>query len=215
LAGFAGWPVLTPSSQAPPDAAEKNFIIRGPPDCVERAKQMVMEKIGLLQGSGYGSFPGQTFNGAGGGGGGYRGGGHHGGGGGDYGGGGGYGGHQGGPQGPPMGGGPGQADYSSQWAEYYRSLGMNREAEMIEQQQPVAPGTGPPAAPAPAAPQAVPAGGGAGPDYSAQWAEYYRSIGKVKEAEAIENQIRAKGPAAPAPQPPAAQPGYPGDGGMD
>merc|ERR1719341_2826716 len=52
---------------APPDAAEKNFVIRGPPECVDRAKQMVMEKIGLIQGSGYGSFPGQTFNGGGGG----------------------------------------------------------------------------------------------------------------------------------------------------
>lgn len=28
----------------------------------------------------------------------------------------------------------GQPDYSLQWAEYYRSLGMHREAEMIEQQ---------------------------------------------------------------------------------
>jgi len=108
-------------------------------------------------------------------------------------------------------GGPNGADYSSQWAEYYRSLGMNREAEMIEQQQGGAPGGVPPAAPAPAAaPQPVPQGG-AGPDYSAQWAEYYRSIGKVKEAEAIEQQLRAKGPGGGAPQP--AQPGYPGAGG--
>merc|ERR1712013_478992 len=65
---------------APPDAAEKNFVIRGPPECVDRAKQMVMEKIGLIQGSGYGSFPGQTFNGAGGNGYGGGRGGHHGGG---------------------------------------------------------------------------------------------------------------------------------------
>lgn len=28
----------------------------------------------------------------------------------------------------------GQPDYSLQWAEYYRSLGMYKEAEMIEQQ---------------------------------------------------------------------------------
>lgn len=27
-------------------------------------------------------------------------------------------------------------------------------------------------------------------DYSKQWAEYYRSIGKNEEAEAIENQIK-------------------------
>lgn len=31
------------------------------------------------------------------------------------------------------------------------------------------------------------------PDYSAQWAEYYRSIGKMKEAEAIEAQMKAAG----------------------
>ena len=36
----------------------------------------------------------------------------------------------GGPSGPG-----GQADYSAQWAEYYRSMGMIREAESIEQQQ--------------------------------------------------------------------------------
>jgi len=50
------------------------------------------------------------------------------------------------------------------------------------------------------------------PDYSAQWAEYYRSIGKVKEAEQIESQIRAKnGGGAPAggqPQPYGGQPQY-------
>lgn len=32
---------------------------------------------------------------------------------------------------------------------------------------------------------------GGQPDYSKQWAEYYRSIGKIDEAEAIENQIKA------------------------
>lgn len=28
----------------------------------------------------------------------------------------------------------GQPDYSAQWIEYYRSMGMTREAEVIEQQ---------------------------------------------------------------------------------
>ena len=31
--------------RAPPDAMEKNFIIRGPPENVDKAKQMVLEKV--------------------------------------------------------------------------------------------------------------------------------------------------------------------------
>lgn len=39
------------------------------------------------------------------------------------------------------------------------------------------------------------AGGSAGagtPDYSAQWIEYYRSIGKNKEADMVEQQVKAR-----------------------
>ena len=113
---------------APMDAPEKNFIIKGSAEAVERAKNMVLEKIGAIEGSGYGAFPGQTFI-PGGGRGGHGGGGHYGGGGGHYGGGGGA------PAGAPgINPATGQPDYSAQWAEYYRSLGMSKEAEMIEQQ---------------------------------------------------------------------------------
>ncbi|KAK1124516.1 hypothetical protein K0M31_006867 [Melipona bicolor] len=111
----------------------------------------------------------------------------------------------------------GQPDYSAQWAEYYRSLGMHREADMIEQQakqgkqdhnQPSGntqnqTNTSTTNAAGPAQQQqqqtqqqqqqqqtgATQNGGQA--DYSAQWAEYYRSIGKIKEAEAIEAQMKA------------------------
>jgi len=185
---------------APPDANEKNFIIRGPAECVEKAKQMVMEKIGLIQGTGYGSFPGQTFN---------PNAGSRGGGPGEY-----YHQGQGGHPGQPaMNPATGQPDYSAQWAEYYRSMGMTKQAEMIEQQQQGAAGV--PASSSPATSSAAPQGASQ-PDYSAQWAEYYRSIGKMKEAEQIEAQIRAKGSGAgptpaSAPQPqfvPAGQPGY-------
>jgi far upstream element-binding protein len=89
-----------------------------------------------------------------------------------------------------------QPDYSQQWIEYYRQLGMHREADMIEQQvkakqaagQMMVPGAGPAngAAQAPGQIQQ----GQSQQDYSAEWAEYYRRIGKVDEAEAIEKQIQ-------------------------
>jgi len=181
---------------APQDAREKNFIIRGSPDAVERAKAMIMEKIGMpATASTYGNFGGSSGGSSWGGAGGS-----------DY-------GQQapgGMPGGMPGAGGAvnpstGQPDYSAQWADYYRSVGMLREAEAIEQQMRGAPRQAPaaaPAAPPQAVPQAAPAPNGAaqnggGADYSAQWAEYYRSIGKVKEAETIEAQMKQKVAVAP------------------
>ncbi|XP_055621045.1 far upstream element-binding protein 3 isoform X3 [Toxorhynchites rutilus septentrionalis] len=90
-----------------------------------------------------------------------------------------------------------------------RQMGMHREAEMIEQQvkaRQVAAQQGATAPPAVQTTQANPtvqgqsvvatsnAGaqqstGGGQADYSAEWAEYYRRLGRIDEAEAIEKQI--------------------------
>ena len=48
---------------------------------------------------------------------------------------------------------------------------------------------------APSMPGGIPGAGGLNPstgqpDYSAQWADYYRSVGMLREAEAIEQQMR-------------------------
>ncbi|XP_054736944.1 far upstream element-binding protein 3 isoform X1 [Anastrepha obliqua] len=115
-------------------------------------------------------------------------------------------------QNAPAAGGGQQADYSAQWIEYYKSMGMMREAEMIEQQLKAKQGGGNPGQPMGGAggmpqqqqaqpqPQQQPQQqqpqqqqaqqGGGTADYSAQWAEYYRSIGKIAEAEAIEKQMK-------------------------
>lgn len=78
---------------------------------------------------------------------------------------------------------------------------MHREAEMIEQQLKMKQGSGPMTMPsangnaqsmAAAAAQQQAQVAGSQPDYSKQWAEYYRSIGKNDEAEAIESQIKTK-----------------------
>uniref|UniRef100_A0A1L8DHD1 Putative k-similarity type rna binding protein n=1 Tax=Nyssomyia neivai TaxID=330878 RepID=A0A1L8DHD1_9DIPT len=203
---------------------EKTFIIRGNPDQIEHARSIISEKIGLeinlIGGSGSGGAGGQNYPVMQG---------------------------SSGSTGYPQQWGytpqswdqqqqqqqaqvqinpsTGQPDYSQQWIEYYRSMGLHREAEMIEQQQkakqvvqspqtlvqgPNAPNGAP--VQAQAAMGAVPAqqiqqAAGGQPDYSAQWAEYYRSIGKIDEAEAIENQIKASKSSMPA-TPTSALPGY-------
>lgn len=73
---------------------------------------------------------------------------------------------------------------------------------MIEQQLKMKQGSGPMTMPAAngnaqsmamaGAQQPAPVAGSNQPDYSKQWAEYYRSIGKNDEAEAIESQIKPK-----------------------
>ncbi|XP_030384503.1 far upstream element-binding protein 3 isoform X2 [Scaptodrosophila lebanonensis] len=97
-------------------------------------------------------------------------------------------------------GGAGQ-DYSAQWIEYYKQMGCHREADMIEQQMKAKQantGSGNQVAQqhqqshqGQQQSQQVP-GGNQTADYSAQWAEYYRSVGKLEEAEAIEKQLKSK-----------------------
>ena len=66
---------------------------------------------------------------------------------------------------------------------------MVKEAEVIEQQSQA---------------RAAPVQSQQASDYSAQWAEYYRSVGKIQEANAIEAQMRVKGA-----QPQLGAPGQP------
>ncbi|XP_059475011.1 far upstream element-binding protein 3 isoform X3 [Neocloeon triangulifer] len=189
----------------PPNPNEKLFIVKGSAEQIESAKRMMTDKIGITPTVVSGNAPPSTsypvggqqqqFN-QGGWGGGYQ----------QW---------QNSGQGDPNNGiqvnpQTGQPDYSMQWAEYYRSLGMGREAEMIEQQAKAQKeglvfdqAMQPPAAqgmpPQQGTPQPVAANGQ--PDYSLQWAEYYRSIGKIKEAEAIETQMKAKEQGGPGQQP--------------
>ncbi|XP_043501957.1 far upstream element-binding protein 3-like isoform X1 [Polistes fuscatus] len=186
--------------------SEKIFIIRGNPEQVEHAKRIFSEKLGMgpagtsftgaqgaigynpswNAGTGYQAWPSQPQSS-----------------------------DAGNASQAPVQVNPqtGQPDYSAQWAEYYRSLGMHREADMIEQQAKQGkqehsqqagsaqnqsnPTTATASTPGQQQQQqaqqqqtgASQNGGQA--DYSAQWAEYYRSIGKIKEAEAIEAQMKA------------------------
>ncbi|KAH8300102.1 hypothetical protein KR044_009809 [Drosophila immigrans] len=96
---------------------------------------------------------------------------------------------------PGAAAGAGGQDYSAQWIEYYKQIGCHREADMIEQQMKAKMGTSASGQQAPqqqAQPQQQQQSGAGGADYSAQWAEYYRSVGKVEEAEAIEKTLKSK-----------------------
>jgi len=98
----------------------------------------------------------------------------------------------------PQGANPqsGQSDYSLHWIQYYRSMGMHQQADAIEAQMKAQAQTAPANPPQPQAPS--PAGGAGGQDsqgdYRREWAAYYRQIGQVAEAEAIERQMKSGGP---------------------
>lgn len=196
---------------------EKTFTCKGEPHQIEEAKRLIQDKINMeinMQYVGSSTGPAQQYQNNGG----------QSGYGQSWGGSGGYGQQQqswdqqqqaqpgaastaGQPGQAGQAAGAGQADYSQQWIEYYRQMGMHREAEMIEQQvkaRQAAAQQGTPAAAiqttqavatSNAGAQQTSASGGAQSgsggqaDYSAEWAEYYRRLGRVEEAEAIEKQI--------------------------
>ncbi|XP_045505647.1 far upstream element-binding protein 2 isoform X2 [Colias croceus] len=212
------------------DRVNRTFFIKGHPDAVENCKRIIMEKVGMpvnfvADGGGEGNSGNGGNNGNSGGGGG---------GGGEF-----YGGgpawgynphwhqqpqpHQPQQQQVQINPSTGQPDYSQQWIDYYRSLGLVKEAEAIEQQakQQQQIGSNNTANTSSPSPAPAPAANNSAPDYSAQWAEYYRGIGKVKEAEAIEAQIKAKqqqqqqqAPPQQAPPAPTSQPSGASPGGM-
>jgi len=121
---------------------EKTFTVKGEQHQVDEAKRLIQDKINMevnlvhmgsstvtQPSNGYGQNAQNPYGGGGGGGGQAWGYGAASAGGWDQ--------NQGGPiaQGQmPAGGGAGQQDYSQQWIEYYRSMGMHREADAIEMQ---------------------------------------------------------------------------------
>ncbi|XP_070507760.1 far upstream element-binding protein 1-like [Chironomus tepperi] len=170
---------------------EKTFSIKGDQHQVEEAKRLIQDKINMdvdLQYVGTATMnqPAKNFNaqnpqsqwGAGGGGNQYNQG-------------------QAAQMPGPQGANPqaGQSDYSLHWIQYYRSMGMHQQADAIEAQMKAQAQAAPANPPQPQAPSAAPGGGqDSQGDYRREWAAYYRQIGQVAEAEAIERQMKSGAP---------------------
>lgn len=204
------------SRDPPPNASEKVFIIKGTPYQIHHAQHIIRIKVGDLSpgtpvpqfhGQGGPAGAGDAFNAA-----------HNAGPGVPHGygngtsqfGGAGVGGQPAGQWNSSFGhqqSDPGQAAWAQQ---YYGQQGQQQPAYQqttfaTQYQQPGAQSQPQPAQTS-AAPTVNPQTGQ--PDYSAQWAEYYRSMGMHEQAALIENQLKQNAAAAVAAQP-AAQPARP------
>ncbi len=145
-----------------PEGSERTFIIKGSDEQIEYAQQLIYEKITGVQGSqppsGYFSDPSQASA---------------------------YGGGSGGGGAPAMqpaaaawGQYPdqNQAAWAAYYQQYYAASGANpAAAQMAATAQQPAMGANPAAA----------AVGGAQPDYTQAWVDYYRSMGMHDQAEQI------------------------------
>lgn len=192
------------SRDPPPNASEKVFIIKGTPYQIHHAQHIIRIKVGdISPGTPVPQFHGQGAPGAAG----------------DT-----YGvGHATGPAGPQgYGNGTNQfgaanvgAQPASQWnstfghqqpdpsqAAWAQQYYGQQSQQQAGYQQPgygsqfQQPGAQPQAAQTSAAPTVNPQTGQ--PDYSAQWAEYYRSMGMHEQAAIIENQLKQNAAAAAA-----------------
>lgn len=73
-----------------------------------------------------------------------------------------------------------QQDYSKAWEEYFKRTGQHAQAAAVAQQT----SQQSPAQQQPATTKTEPGAtnGGSQPDYSAQWAEYYRKLAEYQKA---------------------------------
>lgn len=189
------------SRDPPPNATEKIFIIKGTPYQIHHAQHIIRIKVGDIPPG----TPVSAFHGPGG----------------DY----GAQQAQGYGQGQfsqgawnNFGGGPQQQSdpNAAAWAQYYAQQQQQQYPgyqQQYQQPQPAGAPAQPQANPASSAPSINPQTGQ--PDYSAQWVEYYRSLGMHEQANIIEQQAKQNAANAQAGQPAAqaGRPQQPGFGG--
>ncbi|ROT81406.1 hypothetical protein C7M84_025430, partial [Penaeus vannamei] len=151
----------------PSNPSEKTFIIRGSPEQIDNAKKLIAEKAGGGPGqNGNSNLAPQGWGNA----------------------------YQQWNQGHPNDPTKQAADANAAaWAAYYSQYYGGQQNQSNQSSAP----TNNQPQPNASQPTSGPAAGGQ-PDYSAQWADYYRSMGMHREAEAIEQQAKGMKVGGPA-----------------